>query len=158
MTIVNKAALSVLIGISQETLTQWQKSGLPMVYHAGRGGSNQYDTAQVIAWMIERKVGKVRDESQKDRLTRLQGDKVELEIAEKLSQLVPANEVKPAWDAMVASARAYLHPQADRIAQLVEATEGLDAKRDLLAEEFDDILRHLSDYEPPEDTNQHEIL
>ena len=127
-----------------------------MVYHAGRGGSNQYDTGKVIDWMIERRVGKVRDETPKDRLTRLQGDKVELEITEKLNNLVPANEVKPVWDAMVASARAYLQPQADRIAQLVEEAEGSEAKRDLLAEEFDDILRHLSEYEVPEETDQHE--
>ena len=32
--------------------------------------------------MIEHKVGKVRDETPKDRLTRLQGDKIELEITE----------------------------------------------------------------------------
>ena len=129
-----------------------------MVYHAGRGGSNQYDTAQVIAWMIERRVGKVEDETPKDRLSRLQGDRVEIEIAEKLDNLVPVNEVKPVWDAMVASARAYLQPQADRIAQLVEATEGSEAKRDLLAEEFNDILRHLAEYEPPEDANQNEAV
>lgn len=158
MTTVNKAALATIIGVSEETLTRWQNLGLPITYRAERGYSNQYETADVIAWMIEHKVGKVRDETPKDRLTRLQGDKVELEITEKLDNLVPANEVKPAWDAMVASVRAYLQPQADRLAQLIEATEGLDPKRDLIAEEFDDILRHLSEYEPPEDTNQHEIL
>ena len=156
MTIVNKSKLSVLVGVSEETLTRWQKLGLPIAYRAERGYSHQYETGDVIAWIIEHKVGKVRDETPKDRLSRLQGDKVEIEIAEKLDNLVPANEVKPAWDAMVTSARAYLQPQADRIAQLVEATEGLDAKRDLLAEEFDDILRHLSEYEPPEETDQHE--
>ena len=158
MSIVNKSALSVLIGVSEETLTRWQKLGLPIAYRAERGYSHQYNTAQVIAWIIEHKVGKVRDETPKDRLTRLQGDKVELEIAEKLDNLVPANEVKPFWDAMVASARAFLQTQPDRLVQLLEMTEGINAKRDLIADEFDAILEKLSEYEPPEDTNQHEIL
>ena len=158
MTIVNKAELSVLIGVSEETLTRWQKLGLPISYRAKRGYSNQYDTAVVIAWIIEHKVGKVRDETPKDRLTRLQGDKIELEITEKLSNLVPVSEIKPFWDAMVASAKDFLDQQPDRLAQLMEATEGLDEKRNLLAEEFGDILRHLSEYEPTEETNQHEIL
>ena len=158
MTIVNKSKLSVLVGVSEETLTRWQRLELPVIYRAERGYSNKYETADVIAWIIEHKVGKVRDETPKDRLTRLQGDKVELEITEKLNNLVPANEVKPVWDAMVASARAYLQPQAERLAQLLEATEGLDEKRNLLAEEFDDILRHLAEYEPPEDANQNEVI
>ena len=157
MTTVNKAELSVLIGVSEETLTRWQKLGLPIAYRAERGYSHQYNTALVIAWMIGHKVGKVRDETSKDRLTRLQGDKVELEIAEKLSTLVPANEVKPAWDAMVASAKSFLDQQPERIAQLIEVTEGMEARRELLAEEFDDVLRHLSKYELPEET-EHEIL
>lgn len=150
MTIVNKANLSILLGVSEETLTRWQSQGLPIAFRAERGLSHQYDTAQVIAWMIQRQVKKVEDETQKDRLTRLQGDKIEIEIEEKLSNLVPASEIKPAWDAMVASARSFLEQQSERIAQLIEATEGIEARRDLLAEEFDEILRHLSQYEPAE--------
>ena len=150
MTIVNKANLSILLGVSEETLTRWQSLGLPIAYRAERGLSHQYDTAKVIAWMIQRKVKKVEDETQKDRLTRLQGDKIEIEIEEKLSNLIPVDEIKPCWDAMVASAKAFLDQQPERIVRLIEATEGLSERRDLLAEEFDEILRHLSQYEPAE--------
>ena len=83
----------------------------------------------------------------------MQGDKVELEIAEKLSNLIPVSEIKPAWNALVAYVKSFLDQQPDRLAQLLEVTEGLEARRELLAEEFDDILRHLSEYEPPEDTD-----
>jgi phage terminase Nu1 subunit (DNA packaging protein) len=150
MTIVNKASLAEIIGYSEETLTTWQKAGLPMVYQSGRGASNQYDTEQVIAWMIARELAKVQVESQKDRLSRLQGDKVELEIAEKRGQLIPVDQIEPAWAAMVASARSYLRSQPDRLAHLLEVTDGVDAKRDLLMEAFDDALRKLSEYEPAE--------
>ena len=150
MTIVNKANLSILLGVSEETLTCWQSQGLPIAHRGERGLSHQYDTAQVIAWMIQRKVKKVEDETPKDRLTRLQGDKIEIEIEEKINNLVPVSEIKPFWNAMVASAKAFLDQQPERIVRLIESTEGLAERRDLLAEEFDEILRHLSQYEPAE--------
>ena len=150
MTIVNKANLSIILGVSEETLTRWQNAGLPIAHRAERGLSHQYDTAQVIAWMIQRKVKKVEDETQKDRLTRLQGNKIEIEIEEKLSNLVPVDEVKPFWDAMVASAKDFLDQQPERLAQLMEVTEGMEARRNLLADEFDEILMRLSQYEPAE--------
>jgi phage terminase Nu1 subunit (DNA packaging protein) len=146
--IVNKAALSEIIGVSERTLTDWQRDGLPVVYSGERGESNQYDTEQVIAWMIAREIAKIQAESQKDRLARLQGDKVELEIAEKRGQLIPVEQIEPAWTAMVASARSFLRSQPDRLAHLLEVTDGVDAKRDLIAEAFDDALLKLSEYEP----------
>ena len=94
--------------------------------------------------------GDSAQETPKDRLTWLQGDKIELEIAEKLDNLVPVAEVKPFWDAMVASAKAFLDQQPERLAQLLEVTEGTEARRDLLANEFDEILMKLSRYEPAE--------
>ncbi|WP_025041019.1 terminase small subunit [Nitrosospira briensis] len=150
--IVNKSALSEIVGISERTLTDWQRDGLPVVYSGERGESNQYDTEQVIAWMIAREVAKFQVESQKDRLSRLQGDKVELEIAEKRGLLIPVGEIEPAWNAMVASARSFLRSQPDRLAHLLEVTDGVDAKRDLIAETFDDALRKLSEYESAEGT------
>lgn len=148
--IVNKRDLAEIIGVSERALTDWQREGLPVVYSGERGESNQYDTEQVIAWMIARELAKVQVESQKDRLSRLQGDKVELEIAEKRGQLVPVEHIEPAWNAMVTSARSFLRSQPDRLAHLLEVTDGVDAKRDLLMEAFDDALRKLSEYEPAE--------
>lgn len=146
--IVNKRDLAEIIGISERALTDWQREGLPVVYSGERGESNQYDTEQVIAWMIARELAKVQVETQKDRLSRLQGDKVELEIAEKRGQLIPVDQIEPAWNAMVTAARSFLRSQPDRLAQLLEVTDGVDAKRELIAETFDDALRKLSEYEP----------
>jgi len=154
MTIVNKSSLAEFVGVSEETLTQWQKAGLPISFRSSRGRSNQYDTTQVISWMIAREVSKLQDESPKDRLSRLQGDKVEIEIAEKLSQLVPVAEIEPAWFSMVASAKSFLRSQPDRLAQLLEVTDGVEAKRDLIAETFDDCLRKLAEYETTEDADE----
>lgn len=148
--IVNKRDLSDILGVSERTLTEWQRDGLPIVYAGERGESNQYDTEQVIAWWIAREVQKGQTESQRDRLARLQADRVAIDIDEKLKRLIPAEMIEPAWAAMVQAARSFLRAEPSRLAHLLEVTEGEEAKRDLLAETFDELLRKLSGYEPPD--------
>lgn len=150
MSNVNKHELSEILGVSERTLTEWQKDGLPIAYDGERGESNRYDTDKVIAWWIAREVGKVQAESPKDRLARLQADKVELEIAKDLGQLVAVEDIEPAWVAMVTDAKSFLRSQPDRLAHLLEISEGVDAKRDLLMETFDEFLHKLSGYSLPE--------
>ena len=84
-------------------------------------------------------------------MSRLQADRVEIDIKEKTGLLVPVAAIEPAWSAMVASARSQLRSEPDRLAHLLEATEGVDAKRDLIAEVFDGFLLKLSGYEPEDD-------
>ena len=149
MSTVNKHDLSEILGISERTLTEWQKDGLPIEYEGERGEANRYDTAKVIAWWIAREVGKVQAESPKDRLARLQADKVELDIAKDLGKLIAVEDIEPAWIAMVTDARSFLRAQPERLAHLLELSEGVDAKRDLLVETLDEFLRKLSGYSLP---------
>lgn len=152
--LVNQRELSDVTGVSTVTLTEWQKQGMPMIQREQNGMANQYETTQVISWMIAREVGKILNETQKDRLARLQGDKVEIEIAEKMAKLIPVEQIGPAWESMVSSARAFLRAEPDRLAHILEVTEGVDGKRDLIAEIFDEFLRKLSEYEPAADADQ----
>lgn len=149
--IVNKRDLALIVGVSERTLTEYQREGLPMQVDGTRGESNAYDTEQVIRWLIMREVSRPGNETQRDRLARLQGDKVEMEIAVAAGQLVPVTDIEPTWLAMVASAKSYLRAEPDRLAQLLDVTDGVDAKRDLLLDTFDDFLRKLSSYDPGED-------
>jgi len=52
---------------------------------------------------------------------------------------------------MVAAARSYIRAEPDRLAQLLEVTEGAEGKRDLLQEAFDEFLHKLSNYDPVDD-------
>lgn len=149
--IVNKRDLALIVGTSERTLTDWQRDGMPMLEDNSRGKSNQYDTEQVIRWMVMREMSKLQSETQRDRLARLQADNIELDIAVKRGTLVSVDQVLPAWLSMVASAKSYLRAEPDRMAQMLEVTDGVDAKRDLLQETFDEFLRKLSTYEPDAD-------
>ena len=146
---VNKSQLEDVLGVSHVTLTEWQDKGLPIEVRASRKGqSHTYDTAAVIAWMIKREMDKVGSEVVRDRLTRLQADEVEMRILERRGQLIPVEQIEPAWIAMVTAARSYLRQEPDRLAHLLDAMDGIDAKRDLIAETFDDFLRKLSTFDP----------
>ena len=146
---VNKSQLEDILGVSHVTLTDWQEHGLPIETRAERKGqSHTYDTGKVIAWMIQRELDKAGIESVRDRLARLQADEVEMRIAEKRGQLIPMDQIEPAWTALVTSARSFLRAEPDRLAHLLDTMEGVDAKRDLLADTYDEFLTKLSRFDP----------
>jgi len=141
--IVNKRELGEIIGVSEQTLTTWQSEGCPMVTHGARGEENCYDTVAVITWRVERAVRQALPESQRDRLTRLQADLIDLQLAEKSKQLVPVDQVEPVWVSRVLAAAAWLQSQPSRLAGILEATPGIEAKRALLKIEFTNFLSNL---------------
>lgn len=55
--IVNKRQLADILGLTEETLTQYQKDPTFPILHKrkGRGGSD-YETSDVIAWLERRKI------------------------------------------------------------------------------------------------------
>jgi phage terminase Nu1 subunit (DNA packaging protein) len=146
---VNKSELAEIFGVSERTLTEWQNDGdLPIKTKGARGQANEYDTEVVITWYVQRELNKVGVEGVRDRLARLQADEVEMRIAEKRGLLIPVEQIEPAWTALVVSAKTYLRSEPDRLAHLLETMEGVDAKRDMLADTFDEFLTKLSKFDP----------
>lgn len=143
--IVNQGRLAEILGRTDVTIWEWQNETppLPILKRGAKGEENEYDTAAVIAWWIEREVRKSSGTSQKDRLARLQGDKLELDLARERAILVPADEVKPLWETRVLAAAAFMASRASRLAGILEATPGLEAKRDVLKREDAEFLKKL---------------
>jgi phage terminase Nu1 subunit (DNA packaging protein) len=150
---VNKSELEEILGVSHQTLTDWQQEDppLPIKERASkRGQSHKYDTAEVITWYVQRQTRDIQVETPRDRLARLQSEEIELRLAEKRGLLVSVDKIEPMWMGMVGSARAYLRAEVNRLAQLLDHTVGVEAKRDLLGETFDQFLNKLSGYDPDE--------
>jgi len=131
--VVNQTELAEILGVSDVTLWQWQKEGMPIQERNLRGQSNSYDTAAVHQWVVDRAVKKVREESPRDMLYREQTKLVQLQIGEKRGQLVPAADIEEKFERLVVNARqrllqllafmkGRLEPAAH--AQLEEATHG----------------------------------
>ena len=108
-----------------------------------------------IKYLQDRAEGRSAEGSQlqdeRTRLARLQSEEIELRLAEKRGLLVPADQVEPLWSGMVTAAKSFLRAEVNRLAQLLQHTDGAEAKRDLLSETFDDFLTKLSGYDPDAD-------
>lgn len=141
---VNKRELSEILGVSERALTEWQDAGMPIEERGDRGEANVYDTEVVIRWWVAREAGKDRAESERERLTRLQADQIELDMAMKRRTLVAVDEVEPAYQRIVAGAKSYLLTQVVPLVQAIELVDGEEAKVQLVTERFDEFLERLS--------------
>lgn len=146
--IVNQRELSEITGVSQVSLWKWASEGMPVQRSGASGEENAYDTEAVIRWMIDREIAKLGSEDAKERLARLQGDKIEMELAVSRGDLVPASSIEPTWSSIVTAVRQALLSIPVRLAPLLEVTQGIDAKRALIEEEVHDVLLKLSSDDP----------
>lgn len=90
--LVNKSDLAAVFGVSQQTLTRWQKEGMPHVAAEGKGDENEYDTAECIAWWGKRELrnhGKFDLNDEKAKLAREQ-----TEHAKRRNELQKGNVIK----------------------------------------------------------------
>lgn len=144
--IVNQTGLAAIFGVSEVTIWEWRKAGMPRLSQGQAGTAHQYETAACIAWYAEREASRATRESQKDKLTRLQADLLEIENAERRSRLVPGDEVEPLWRSRVFAAAVLLHHEPQRLAELVDVALGMEAKRTVLRREFNALLTHLGEH------------
>jgi phage terminase Nu1 subunit (DNA packaging protein) len=141
---VNQTELAEILGKSDVTIWEWQKDGLPIAKQGARGAEHEYDTAEVIAWLEQRAAARAgKGESGREREARLRGDLMEIELAQKRNALVPADEVRPLWESRVLAAAFYMTGRHSRLAGILEATPGIEAKRLVLKKEDADFLTKL---------------
>lgn len=101
---VNKKELALILGKSEASLTAWQHEGMPVTKITGQRG-NQYDTAEIIEWLIKRAIsGKGEHNAQvydlnveRARLAKEQADKTEFDNQVRRGELVDAGEIEGAW-------------------------------------------------------------
>lgn len=136
---VNKRELAEIVGYTERALTDFQAESpaLPMVTKGERGEENEYDTEEVIGWLVARAMKKAGgEESQRDRLTRLQAEDLEIDLRKKKGEIVTVEEIEPTWRERVFGAAGFIASSPSRIAQELEALPGIEAKRKWLKEEF----------------------
>lgn len=145
MRIKGQEHIAALIGVAPKTITEWQVLGFPVAVQGGPGVASEYDSPACIAWLVQREVSKIRSETPKDRLSRLQGDKIEQEMARESGKLIPADAVEPMWESAVIASREFLLGEPARLASL---SIGLDkvAVEALLTTCFETYLTKLSNW------------
>jgi hypothetical protein len=147
MRVKGQEQVAQMFGVAPKTITEWQVLGFPVAVQGGPGIASEYDAPACVRWYVDREVAKVCNETPKDRLNRLQGNKLEREELKELGLLVPAEEVEPAWNNAVLLAREFLQAEPARLALLMIGKDK-DTMQQMLLEAFESFLTKLSTLEP----------
>lgn len=155
--IVTKTQLAEILGVSDRTLTTWQKNGLPIKVDGARGEANKYDTEDVIGWMIARDVNaaiggkgggseKYDYEAERARLTFHQANKVELEEDLLKGTSILASVVEAFQSRMISAFRAKCLSLPTKTApRLAHLTDLAEIESELRTAVYD-ALRELSEF------------
>lgn len=148
--VVTLQELAEVTGYAQQTLIRWQKSeGMPVMLAGQRGKGNEYDTQEVIAWLVQRELLKTERESPKDRLDNKRADMLELQIAEKCGQLVLVAEMESIWCSVVTSAGVELDSFAEELESRLRS-RGIDVSELGIRDKLRDIRHRLESLELPD--------
>ena len=144
--IVNKRQLADFLGFSEPSLTAWQGEDppMPVLRHGVSGSENEYSSADVVTWLVERTRRKACTTTPRDRLYLADAELREIELAHKRGELVPAADVEGHWAGLVLGARKALLALPGPLAQRLETSPGVDSKRQVLREEIDRALADLA--------------
>lgn len=148
MRVIGQSQLAALFGVTEKTVVEWQDEGMPVELRNQAPKPNEYESADCIRWYAEREVRKVRVESPRDRVFRLQADKLEMEMAEARKALLPAAMIEPKIRGAIIAAREHLMGERRRIAALVQGRSETECAA-LLEQAFSDALRRLADWRDP---------
>lgn len=153
MRVKGQEQIAALFGVVPKTITEWQVLGFPVAFQGGPGVASEYDAPACVQWLVSREVRKVQSESPKDRVLRLQGDKLEQEMLKDARLLIPADEVEPLWASAVLNAREYLMGEPTRLASLAIGMEK-PMLEELLRTTFTEFLGRLANWRAADDESE----
>ena len=145
MRIISIHDIASLFDVSHQTINTWQDQGFPVALRGGPGVPSEYESADCIRWLVERKLGKVRTESPSDRLARVRADTIEMNNAERRGLLIPAGMIEPKLKAAVVAAREMWRGEPPRLAREMQGKAPQEAEA-LLSKAFDAFLVRLSQW------------
>ncbi len=147
---VNKKQLADIFGLSQRTLTELQRAGLPIEERGARGRSHVYDTARVFAWFLARETvkhkpnGKMMLDAAEERalLWRAQRLYTEKRTADINAEVI--RRTNSAVFTLARIARDQLEALPDRLASILAAEADERRIYALMANEIRAVLTELS--------------
>ena len=147
----SRTKLADVIGKSEQTIANWLEEGMPRIAAGGRGVEGEYDTAEVIRWMIAREAGS-RDEdgnvivfeAERARLTKEQADKVAMDNALKRGDMVSLSETAQALTTMIVNTKTRLLSIPTKAAPQVVGVKSLPGVREILERFINEALHDLS--------------
>ena len=151
---VQKKELADILGVTEKTLTTWQKNGMPIEVQGGRGQRNTYDTESVIEWvctqrMIKAGVGQGKEISsvfdekiEGARLKHWQANEKEMFVREEAKQLLRRQEIEFKLGQIISAAKSSLMNLAPRLSQSLTLTRDQKA---IVEDEVKSVLESMGE-------------
>lgn len=149
--ILNKRQLADAFGVAEETITQWQKAGMPI--QTARKGTmgNEYMVADCIRWYALRESGgegALDLDQQRARLAKTQADRAEMETAQYMGEIVHVGVLQEGLSRMFGNFRQNLLTMGDRLKTEIDALYGIEFEPSIIDIEVERELTELSRYDP----------
>jgi P27 family predicted phage terminase small subunit len=153
--LVTRRELADLLDVHMQTVTKWEREGMPIARRGGRGRPSSYSEHDVRAWRLERERVALAGTSVNANEERALKERAQARLAEQTYQmrnreLLPRSEVARIWGAEVAGIRALLLAWpttiADKLARAA-TLEGVAGVEGVLNSEVRAVLNQLADPE-----------
>jgi hypothetical protein len=145
---VNKRELSEILGISERSLTDWQKDGMPVAeMRESLGHENTYDTEACIRWWIARDVARASGGSSFDKLNDVRYRFELIKLRREEGEIVLREDIRPAFRAYVNDVLAVLLGLPDKYAAQLDLTASVDGKHQLLQDMIAEMRDVMGNYE-----------
>lgn len=150
--IVNKRQLADILGLTEETLTQYQKDPTFPILHKrkGRGGSD-YETSDVIAWLERRKINQtvgnaelIDLEEGKRRKMAAEAGLAELELLKEQGQVVEISVVAEEVGGQLSNFRAKMLSIPSKVAGQVYTAKDMKEIKSILDDAIYEALNEIS--------------
>jgi phage terminase Nu1 subunit (DNA packaging protein) len=102
---LNRSDTAQKLNVSLTTLDDWRRKGCP---HAKNGKQVSFNMDALKVWLDNRSKGDLDYTQERAKLTRLQAEKVTLELEQQRGNLLPLEMVIEGWQGQIANARARL--------------------------------------------------
>lgn len=152
--IVNKRQLADILGLAEETLTQYQKDPTFPILHKrkGRGGSD-YETADVIAWLERRKINQtvgnqdlIDLEEGRRRKMAAEAGIAEIELMKEQGKVVEIEVVADAIGEQLSNLRAKMLSLPSKVAGQVYTAKDVKEIKAILDDAIYEALNEVSGY------------
>ena len=117
---LNRSETAQKLNVSLTTLDNWRRKGCP---HTKTGKQVYFEIESLTRWLDNRSGGELDYTQERAKLTRLQAEKVALELKQQRGKLMPLEMVILAWQGQVANARAKLLALPPKLASQVLGME-----------------------------------
>lgn len=151
-TTLTRRELAEALGCHMQTVTKWEREGLPIAERGRKGRPSRYDEVAVRAWLAEREeraqspqaLDLVQERARKEHWQALLAEQT-FRVRER--KLLDADEVTKTWGAVVTAIRARLltvpTSYADRIHRAT-TLDGLPGVERVLRDVMHDVLHELA--------------